>query len=445
MFAKDFVWGVATAATQIEGGAYTDGKGVSVWDVFPNAENSTFQNQNASEACHHYFKYKEDVALMKQLGVNAYRFSISWPRIIPNGIGNVNEKGLEFYDNLIDELIANGIEPYITLFHWDLPYELYKKGGWLNPEISDYFAEYTKVVAKRFSDRVKYFITINEPQCVVGGLGGSIPNARYTVKENLTMVHNLLLAHGKAAKILHSYKGIQVGFAPCEWVSVPATDSPEDIEAARKHYFRVEKGSVFNVAIFSDPVIFGDYPEDYYKVHTKEELPDIQKGDMEIISEPIDFYCQNIYSGDIIASDGKGGWKKQPDPIGHPMTCMNWFVYPKTLYWGPKFLYERYKKPFYISENGIAVTDLITPDKKIHDGPRMEYIRSYLEEYKKAAADGVDARGYFYWSLMDNFEWWHAYSKRFGLLYVDYDTMERFPKDSFYFYSDVIKTNGENL
>jgi len=445
MFDKDFVWGVATASAQIEGGAKEDGKGESVWDNFCKAENATFQGQTVDIADDHYHKFKSDVALMKELGVKAYRFSISWPRIIPNGVGAVNEKGIKFYSDLIDELIKNDITPYVTLYHWDLPYALYIRGGWLNPDISDYFAKYVKVVADNFADRVKNFITINEPECVVGGMGGTVPNARYTVKENLTMIHNVLLSHGKAVSVLRKYDGVKIGYAPCAWVAIPNSDKPEDIDAARKFYFHVEKNHVWGVSIWSDPVVLGDYPKDYYTVHTKDELPDIKDGDMAIISQPIDFYCQNIYSGTLIESDGNGGYRKVKEPVGQPMTCMDWFVLEKALYWGPKFLYERYKLPFYISENGIAVTDLVTPNKKVHDGPRCEYIRRYLSEYKKASAEGVDVRGYFYWSFMDNFEWWSAYSKRFGLVYVDYESQERIKKDSFYFYQSVIKENGENL
>ena len=445
MFNKDFVWGTATAAAQIEGAFNQDGRGLSVWDVFPKVNGAVFNGQDCSVANDHYNNYVKDVALMKELGVKAYRFSISWSRIIPNGVGKVNQAGIDFYNNLIDELIKNDITPYVTLFHWDLPYELYIRGGWLNPEVSDYFENYVKVVAENFTKKVKHFITINEPQCIVGGNGGVFHGAKFTVKEKLTMLHNVLLSHGKAVRVLRQYPDLKIGIAPCAWVSIPVTDSPEDIEAARKDYFKVERGEIWGCSIWSDPVILGDYPEDYYKIHTKDELPDIKEGDLELISQQIDFYCQNIYSGNLIKSDGKDGFVKVKEPVGHPMTSMNWYIFPKALYWGPKFLYERYKLPFYITENGTAVTDLVTPDKKVHDGARVEYIRSYLAELKRAIADGVDVRGYFYWSLMDNFEWWSAYSKRFGLLYVDYQTQERIKKDSFYFYQSVIKENGKNL
>ncbi|MBO7187183.1 MAG: family 1 glycosylhydrolase [Clostridia bacterium] len=445
MFKKDFVWGVATAAAQIEGGYNEGGRGLSFWDVAPKAEGATFAGQDCLVADDHYHNYVKDVALMKELGVKAYRFSISWSRIIPEGVGKVSPEGIAFYNNLIDELIKNGITPYITLYHWDLPYALYIRGGWLNPDISDYFAEYVKVVAENFAHKVKYFITINEPQCVIGGLGGVVPNARYTVKETLTMIHNCLLSHGKAVRELRKFAGVQIGYAPCGWVSIPNSDKQEDIDAAKQHYFDVSKAGVWGISIWTDPVVLGDYPKKYYEIHSKDELPEIKDGDLELISSPIDFYCQNIYSGTLIESDGNGGYRKVKEPVGHPMTCMDWYVFEKALYWGPKFLYERYKLPFYISENGTAVTDLVTPDKKVHDGARCEYIRRYVEQFKKANDDGVDCRGYFYWSLLDNFEWWSAYSKRFGLIYVDYQTQERIKKDSFYFYQSVIKENGENL
>lgn len=432
-----FVWGVATAATQIEGAAYEGGKGLTNWDVIPTRNGATFEGQGVTEACDHYHRWKEDIALIKELGVKAYRFSINWARILPNGVGDVNQEGIQFYSDLIDELLRQGIEPYITLFHWDFPYELYKKGAWLNDDVVAWFSEYTKVVAEYYADRVKYFITINEPQCILTGRGGTVNGAPYTSKEKLQMVHNLLLCHGHATRILHEY-GAKVGYAPCGGASVPYTNSEEDIAAARKHYFRLEEGSLWSVPLFSDPVIFGEYPESYYKVYKAEDLPNITEEDMKIISTPIDFYCQNIYSGQLVKAKDDG-YEVVKFPIGTPMTCMDWFIEPRVLYWGPKFLYERYKKPFFISENGCAVTDIVSYDDKVHDGGRIEYLKQHIDQFLKAKEDGVDARGYFLWSLMDNFEWAEAYSKRFGIIYVDYATQKRIKKDSFYYYQQLIK------
>ena len=444
MFRKDFLWGTATAATQIEGAAFEDGKGLSVWDVNPKAKNFTYRGDGVEVACDSYHKWNEDLALLKNLGVNAYRFSIAWPRIIPKGVGEINQKGLDHYKKMVDDLIAANIKPVITIFHWDLPYELYIRGGWLNPEISDWFAEYVRVIAENFADKVKMFIPVNEPQCVLGGLGGTYRNSNFTTKEMLTMIHNILLCHGKAAAILHKYDGVRVGMSSCGGIDIPYSEKTEDIEAARRHFFSTEKATPWTTATWLDPVFLGDYPEEYYKIFAKNELPDIKPGDMELIAHSADFLAQNTYNGDCYFKAGKNGEPERVDfHYGYPMTMMNWPVTPEVLYWGPKFLYERYKVPFYITENGVAVTDLLTPDDKIHDGARIEFIRSYLENFMRAADEGVDIRGYFYWSMLDNFEWLSAYTKRFGLIYVDYKTLKRYPKDSYYYYADVIKTNGE--
>lgn len=440
---KDFVWGVATAATQVEGAAYEGGKGLTVWDVIPTRPNGARQGETAEVACDQYHRYKEDVKLLKTLGVNAYRFSIAWARILPNGDGEVNEEGVKYYSDLIDELLKNGIEPFVTIYHWDLPYELYKRGGFLNPAFPDLFANYTRVVAEAFHGRVKHFITLNEPACI---MNRELNEHRLSIKEKLTMVHQLLLAHGKAAKILHEYEGVQVGIAPNSAPPIPKTSSFEDVEAAKKYYFDVERDSIWGPALYSDPVIFGDYPAAYYAVYRKDELPDFGKDDFKIISEPIDFYCQNIYNADCyVSSDKKGGYIVESIPTTCPRTATDWPVKEEGLYYGPKFLCERYHKPFYISENGCAVTDLVTSDKKVHDGAREEFLKRYIACYKKASEECPEISGYFVWSFMDNYEWDKAYSKRFGLVYVDYETQERIPKDSFWYYKKVIESNGENL
>ncbi|MBQ0099206.1 MAG: family 1 glycosylhydrolase [Firmicutes bacterium] len=441
---KDFLWGVSTSATQIEGAAFEDGKGLSIWDIIPTRKSSgTFQGEDASVACDHYHRYKEDVALLKKLGVNCYRFSIAWTRILPDGTGKVNQKGIEFYSNLIDELLRNGIEPFVTIYHWDLPYALHNKGAYMNPEFPDWFAEYTKVIAENFAGKVKYFTTFNEPACLLNGV---INRAKFSVKEKLTMIHNILLAHGKAAKILHGYEGVKVGIVPNSSPPIPKTESKEDIEAARKHYFRVEYDSIWGVSMYCDPIIFGKYPDEYFETYSKNELPDFHDGDFEIISEPIDFLGQNIYNGDYyVSSDKKGGCIVEQFSSTTPRTSSDWPVKEEGLYWGPKFLCERYHKPFIITENGCAVTDLLTSDKKVHDGASVEFLKRYITCYKKASEECPEIIGYFVWSFMDNFEWSSSYRKRYGLVYVDYETEERFPKDSFFYYSKVVKSNGEEL
>ena len=439
---KKFYWGAATAATQIEGSYLKDGKSLSVWDVMSQDKNFIRNGHTVFDADDSYNRMDEDIELMKKLGINSYRFSISWPRIIENGDGKVNEKGLEHYSIFVDKLLKANIEPFVTLFHWDLPYELYKKGGWLNRNITKAFKKYVEAVAGKLADRVKYFITFNEPQCIIDGrLGGTIPNAKYSTKDMNTMIHNLLLCHGEAVSVLRKYKNVKIGYAPCGAARIPLTNSKKDIEAAKLSYFDISKGDGYSVAIFSDPIILGDYPKKYYEINDKDDLPEIRDGDLKLISQPIDYYFQNIYLGIYIKSDGKGGYEEVKPNQNMVYTTMDWPVTPEALYWGPKFLYERYKLPFIISENGCSVTDILTKNKKIHDGARSEFIKQYTDQLLKAKKDGVDVRGYFCWSLLDNFEWYHGYTKRFGLVYVDFETFKRYPKDSFETYRKIILKN----
>lgn len=439
----EFVWGVATAATQIEGAAYKDNKSPTVWDIMSEDGSFIRNGHLAKDADDSYNRVDEDIKLLKELGVNAYRFSLSWSRIIKDGDGEVNELGLKHYSEFVDKLKEAGIEPFITLFHWDLPYALYLKGGWLNREvIVNAFKKYVEAVAKELGNKVNYFITFNEPQCIVGArLGGTVPGAKYSVKDKNIMIHNLLLCHGEAVKVLRKYPNIKIGYAPCNDARIPLTNSKEDINAAKLAYFDYHRGDDGCVSVYSDPIILGDYPKKYYEENSKEDLPEIKKGDLELISQPIDFYAQNIYFGQYVKSDGKGGYEYVAPKQNTVFTLMDWPVTPEALYWGPKFLYERYKLPFYITENGCSVTDIITEDKKIHDGPRSEYLKQYIAQYLKAKEEGVDARGYFVWSLLDNLEWYQGYTKRFGLVYVDYETFERHPKDSFETYKEIIKSH----
>lgn len=452
-FNKDFVWGVATSSYQIEGAAYEDGKGLSIWDVYCTQPGRVYEGHNGDVACDHYHRYKEDVKMMKEMGIKAYRFSISWPRVLPNGIGEVNELGLAFYDNLVDELIEAGIEPYVTLFHWDLPYELHKKGGWMNPDSPMWFAEYTKVIVERLSDRVKYFMTFNEPQCFVGlgySQGLHAPGLKQSIRDTLEMAHHILLAHGHSVKTIRKYaKGeVKVGFAPTASMNYPASDSKEDIEAAKRSLFEmpreIREEWAWNITWWNDPIFFGHYPEDGLELF-KDYLPEIKEGDMEIISQPLDFLGQNVYNGREIKAGENGEIIYLTREAGSPKTALNWPITPKSLYWGPKFLYERYKKPIYITENGLSCHDVVSLDGKVHDPNRIDFLQRYLREFKRAGEDGVEVAGYFQWSLMDNFEWHSGYGERFGIVYVDYATGERIIKDSGYWYKSVIEANGKNL
>lgn len=452
MFRKDFVWGAATSSYQIEGATSEDGKGVSIWDVFAAQEGNVLGNHTGKIACDHYHRFREDVALMKKLGLKAYRFSLSWPRILPEGIGKVNQKGIAFYNALIDELIVNGIEPYLTLYHWELPYTLHQKGGWLNPDIVNWFGEYAKVVAENFSDRVKFFLTVNEPQCFIGlgyVKGVHAPGVKALYKDTFQMAHYALMAHGNTVVQLrkHAKRKIQIGYAPTAGMTYPASEQEEDIKAAKEFLFSANnplENWAWNVTWFSDPVFFGKYPEDALEKY-KNYMPDIKEGDMELIAQPLDFMGQNIYNGVCIKAGDSGKSEIVERYEGFPKTATNWPITPKCIYWGAKYLYERYQKPLYLTENGVGCHDVISIDGKVHDPNRIDFLERYLSELKKAAADGVDLRGYFVWSLLDNFEWDRGYTERFGLIYVDYRNQKRIVKDSGYWYKQVIKKNGENL
>ncbi len=448
-FSKNFIWAASSASFQIEGAAYEDGKGLSNWDVFCKIPGRIANGHNGDIACDHYHRYEEDVELLSNLGVKAYRFSVSWPRIIPNGVGDVNQKGIDFYNRLIDKLIEKGIIPIMTLFHWDYPYELEKKGAWLNPDSPKWFEYYTDIVTKAFGDRVKYYITLNEPQCFMGAYNGNAhaPSKKYAHSELVPMVHNVLLSHGLAVKrIRENVKDSVVGYAPTGTVAIPNTNSDADIEAARSRYFSVEEGFLSSVAWWSDPVVLGRYPADSAMFAKLEKyLPSSYKEDLDTICQPLDFYGQNIYTGVYYKAGMSGKYEKASYPINTQYSVMNWAVTPDALYWGPKFLYERYKLPIFITENGTADSDTVFPDGKVHDIHRVDFLRRYLSQYKRAADDGVPLVGYGIWSIIDNFEWSEGYTKRFGLVYIDYETQERIPKDSYYWYKNIISENGKGL
>lgn len=452
-FKHDFIWGVATASYQVEGAAYEDGKGLNIWDVFCKEEGKIYGDQNGDVSCNHYHLYKDDVKLMKELGIKAYRFSISWARILPDGVGEVNQKGLEFYDNLVNELLANEITPFITLYHWDLPYELHKKGGWLNPDIQEYFYHYASIVAEHFSDRVKYFYTLNEPQVVAGlgyATGEFAPGLKVGLRDYFQIYHNILKAHGRGVQALRekSKQAVQIGIASCGALYYPASDKKEDIEAARTMMFHIQSDDLmecnWNASLTCDPIFLGRYSQEIIDYFGK-YMPEISQEDMELISQPLDFFGQNMYNAVEIKADKDGKPVRVNRYDGFPKTAIQWPVTPQCLYWGPKYLYERYKKPIYITENGMSSHDWISLDGKVHDPNRIDFLNRYLLELRKAAEDGVDVAGYFEWSFTDNFEWAKGYSERFGIVYLDYETQRRIPKDSAYFYQSVMNSNGDNL
>ena len=451
-FKEHFIWGAATASYQVEGAAFEGGKGLNIWDVFCEQEGKIDGGDTGQVSCNQYHYYKEDVQLMKKIGLRAYRFSISWARILPEGIGKVNQEGIDYYNRLIDELIANGIEPYMTLYHWDLPYELHKKGGWLNEESVSWFKEYTTVIAKHFSDRVKYYFTFNEPQCFIAlGYCNDVhaPGLKYGYREYFQICHNVLRAHGASVLALraHAKQTVQIGFAPTGAFYFPESNQEKDIEIARKAMFEdfdTVEGCMWSVSWLSDPVMLGSYPKAALKKFER-YLPKITDEDMKLIHQPIDFYGQNIYNSLKVREGQKGELEIVKRYKGFPRTAINWPITPECLFWLPKYFYERYKKPIYITENGMSGTDWVSIDGKVHDEARIDFYHRYLRELKRAATEGVDIAGYFAWSLMDNFEWAKGYSERFGMIYVDYNTQKRIIKDSGYWYKEVIASNGDYL
>jgi beta-glucosidase len=450
-FSKNFTWGAAAASYQIEGAWNEDGKGRSVWDMVCRQKGRIWEGHTGNVACDHYHRYKEDVGLMSDIGLQAYRLSVSWPRVLPAGNGKVNDAGLAFYDRLIDELLAKKIEPWVTLFHWDFPYDLFLRGGWLNPDSPTWFADYTAVVVDKLSDRVKHWITLNEPQCFIGlgHLGGvhhHAPSLKLGMEEVLIAAHHCLLAHGRSAQTIRARARTTplIGWAPVGCISHPATDSAADIEAARISTFDVNGESFWSNSWFADPVVLGHYPEAGLQAYG-DAVPKFPASDMDIICQPLDFYGANIYTSAQIKAGPDGKPVYVHFPVGHPHTHYTWKISPEALYWGPRFFAERYKLPVVITENGLSNVDFVSLDGKVHDPQRIDFLNRYLLALQRAVRDGVDVRGYFHWSIMDNFEWADGYKHRFGLVHVDYETQKRTLKDSALWYREVIRTNGASL
>ncbi|MGB0767109.1 MAG: GH1 family beta-glucosidase [Phycisphaeraceae bacterium] len=448
-FPNDFVWGAAAAAFQIEGTTRDVPRGESVWDMFCATPGKVYQGHDGKRACLHVEHWREDVALMKALGLGAYRLSIAWPRVIPEGAGEVNEPGLAFYDELVDELLAAGIEPYVTLFHWDLPLKLHKRGGWMNPEIVRWFADYARVVVDRLSDRVTHWITLNEPQCFVllgHETGEHAPGLKLPTSDILQIGHNALMAHGRAVRVIreHARRSPRVGFAPVGIVSIPETERAVDIEAARRATFEGATESLFNSTWWLDPVFFGRYPEAAVSARL-DSMPAVRPEDMKLISEPIDFCAFNLYQAGRVRAGADGGVESVAYPEGHPVTAMEWPVTPDGLYWACRFFHERYDSPLLITENGLSCHDWVSVDGEVHDPNRIDFLTRYLSFVRRACDEGIPVEGYFQWSIMDNFEWAEGYKDRFGLIYVDYASQTRIPKDSYHWYRKTIAENGASL
>ena len=457
MFDKNFLWGTASSSYQIEGAFTEDGKGLSIWDTFSNKPGNIAHDENGNKACDHYHRYREDIALMKNLGIQAYRFSISWTRIFPDGIvkdsdGNIryNKAGLDFYDKIVNFCLENNIKPFITIYHWDLPQALEDKGGWLNRETAFIFADYAEFICEHFSDRVTNIATINEPQ-IISGLGYMLglhaPGKKLDAVSVLSVIHHLALAHGLAVTKMRAVakQPVKTGFSSTGNLCYPATECDEDIDAARAECFNIVKGNMtFNHTIFCDMTCLGRYPDiintelhlepGLEKIGHYEELPFVKDDDIKLIHQPIDYLGINVYNGHEI--NAAGHINKKP---GSPRTALGWPVTPGVMNYGIRYLYERYNLPIYIFEDGLACNDIISLDGKVHDSNRIDFLTRYLTELEKAYKAGVPILGYFHWSFTDNFEWHSGYDPRFGLIYVDYETQQRIPKDSAYWYSDLIR------
>jgi beta-glucosidase len=456
-FPEGFVWGAATAAYQIEGGARDGGRSRSVWDTFCRWPGKVYCGHTGDVACDHYHRWKEDVALMKAMNLGAYRMSLSWSRILPDGTGMPNEEGIAFYDRLIDALLEAGIDPWVTLYHWDLPLALHNRGGWMNPEIQKWFADYATLVSERFSDRVKHFMTINEPQVFVAyGYceGLHAPGLALPLGDCLQVLHNVLCSHGRAVMALRAAAKapILVGHAAQYSPRIPASECPEDISAARQANFAVCRTGeplvpskiLWSFGLYHDPIFLGSYPSDFL-ASCGQFLPHIGCDDMQIISQPLDYLGLNIYWGEYTKASADGPADVEDAP-GCPMNDFGWPVTPSALYWGARFCDERYgRHDLYITENGVPVVEWPTADGCVHDPMRIDYVKSYLGGVERGFAEGLPFKGYFYWSLLDNFEWAAGYSKRFGLTYVDYATGERTVKDSGKWYAKLAATNGASL
>ena len=431
-FPHNFVWGAATASYQVEGAWNEDGKGESIWDRFSHTPDKVTDGDTGDVACDHYHRYEDDIALMRKLGLKAYRFSVSWPRVIPNGRGKVNLKGLDFYDRLVDTLCAANLEPFLTLYHWDLPQALQDQGGWENRDTAYAFADYAALMVKRLGDRVKSWTTFNEPAVVafVGNLYGAHAPGFKDEGIAYRVAHNVMVAHGLGVQAIRgANSNLKVGIVLNLWPFETETDSPKAAAAAEALWKERETH-------FLEPIFKGHYSPEAYE-NIGHHLTTFKDGDMALISQELDFWGVNFYSRHVISAEGE--FVKVPSS---EYTEMDWEVCAPSLRRMLVRLYQDYKlPPLYITENGSAFKDEVSADGKIHDSRRLDYFKQHLIQTRLAMLDGADVRGYFAWSLMDNFEWSFGYSKRFGLVHVDYKTQKRTIKDSGEWYAEVIRKN----
>jgi beta-glucosidase len=438
-FPPGFVWGCATAAYQIEGGVHEDGRGASIWDIFSHTPGRTSNGDTGDVADDSYHLYKEDVRLLKNLGVSAYRMSIAWPRVFPQGTGQPNQAGLDYYKRVLDELAANGITPYVTLFHWDLPAAL--KDGWQSRATALAFADYAGYVARQLADRVRHFMTTNEFSCFTDagyGVGQFAPGLRLGAAQVNQVRHHGILAHGLGVQAIRANApAAQVGLAENIKVCVPVIEDRANMEAARRAT-REEN------APFLTTVLEGAYPDSYLE-REGANAPRVEPGDMKAIGSQLDFVGLNVYTPTYVRADGSaGGYAIEAYQASYPHMAAPWlYLGPECIYWAVRNVCEIWNpRAVYISENGCAAADVVTPTGRIEDTERVMYLRNHLTHLQRAAAEGFAVKGYFLWSLLDNFEWADGYSKRFGIHYVDYKTERRIPKLSAEWYREVIARNA---
>ena len=452
-FPTAFYWGTATSAYQIEGAWNEDGKGLSIWDTYAHTPGKIANGDTGDVANDHYHRYREDVALMKDIGATAYRFSIAWPRIFPDGAGQPNAKGLDFYNRLVDELKAAGIEPFATLYHWDLPQALQNKGGWQNRDTAKAFGDYAGYIAEKLSDRVRHIFTINEFRSFVDGgyhgeevkVGDGVirlegaPGLRLAPGDLNQVRHHAVLGHGMAVQSIRvrGKAGTKVGPADNVRAAVPLIETPEHIEAAQAATREAN-------AAYLTVILEGKYTDAYLKEADK-DAPKFTEEDLKVISSPLDFVGVNLYRPAFyaVASDQTPGWREIPFARSHPKMFNSWLLLgPEAIYWAPKFVQSLWgAKEIFITENGCASDDMLADDGNVYDTDRVMFLRAHLAQLRRATADGVPVKGYFQWSLMDNFEWADGFGKRFGLVYVDFKTQKRTPKLSASFFRD---TAGQN-
>ncbi|HLW81074.1 MAG TPA: GH1 family beta-glucosidase [Candidatus Acidoferrales bacterium] len=456
-FAADFLWGASTSAYQIEGASREDGKDLSVWDEFVRQPGAIRDGKTGDMACDFYHRYPEDIGHMREMGLKAFRFSVAWSRVIPQGTGEVNQKGLDFYSALVDALLAAGITPVVTLFHWDTPLALVQRGGWEARDMAGWFGDYAATVARSLSDRAKYWLTVNEPRSFIGGgyvTGVQAPGEKLPRDQYMRAAHITLLAHGRAVQAVraNAKKPVQIG-CPCDVTpALPESNSSADVAAALQSTFAspVEHFSAEywwrENSWWLDPIYTGKYPADAVAALEKDS-PEIQPGDMETIHQPLDFLATNIYSGWPVRANPQGmpPYQYVDFAAGAPLTAFRWHVTPEALYWGPKWLYERYKLPIFITENGCSFCDWVSLDGQVHDPQRIDFTARYLQAFSRAVGEGMPALGYLHWSLLDNFEWQEGYTQRFGMIFVDFPTEKRILKDSAHWYASVISSQGAAL